>query len=212
MKVLIVDDESHVRDAIRLLLPWDALGFERILDAESGQEAMQLIWQERPELAIVDVVIGDTFGMEVMNYINDKRFNTKVIVISGHDDFQYVRAMFILGALEYLLKPIEQDKLEIAVRRAVDRMREEHGSGTEEFVVDQNTNVYEYSYGAKPGAGVRVSNSIFSSISDAYIRPAEDNDGNIIWDKIESENLSPVWAFVRADDFEIKDVVIYMPD
>ena len=57
MKVLIVDDESHVRDAIRLLLPWDALGFERILDAESGQEAMQLIWQERPELAIVDVVI-----------------------------------------------------------------------------------------------------------------------------------------------------------
>ena len=137
MKVLIVDDESHVRDAIRLLLPWDALGFERILDAESGQEAMQLIWQERPELAIVDVVIGDTFGMEVMNYINDKRFNTKVIVISGHDDFQYVRAMFILGALEYLLKPIEQDKLEIAVRRAMDRMREEPGSGTEEFAVDQ---------------------------------------------------------------------------
>ena len=127
MKVLIVDDESHVRDAIRLLLPWDALGFERILDAESGQEAMQLIWQERPELAIVDVVIGDTFGMEVMNYINDKRFNTKVIVISGHDDFQYVRAMFILGALEYLLKPIEQDKLEAAVRRAVDRMRKEPG-------------------------------------------------------------------------------------
>lgn len=85
-------------------------------------------------------------------------------------------------------------------------------SDTKEFVVDQNTNVYEYSYGAKPGAGVRVSNSTFTSISDAYIRPAEDDDGNIIWDKIESENLSPVWAFVRADDFEIKDVVIYMPD
>lgn len=137
MKVLIVDDETHVRDAIRLLLPWEEMGFHRILDAESKEEALQLIWQERPELAIVDVVIGESFGMEVMNYINDKKFNTRVIVISGHDDFQYVRAMFVLGAMEYLLKPIEQDKLEEAVRCALDQMRENPGSGTENFGVDQ---------------------------------------------------------------------------
>ena len=54
-----------------------------------------------------------------MNYINDQNLNTKAVVISGHDDFQYVRAMFILGAVEYLLKPIEQDKLEEAVLKAL---------------------------------------------------------------------------------------------
>lgn len=118
MKVLIVDDESHVRDAIFLLLPWEELGFERIFMAQTVAAATRLIQDEKPELAIVDVVIGNELGTEIMNYINDQKIRTTVIAISGHDDFQYVRSMFILGALEYLLKPIEQDKLYGAVKKA----------------------------------------------------------------------------------------------
>ncbi len=136
MKVLIVDDESHVRDAIQLLLPWEDLGFDTILTAESVREAILVLQEERPELAIVDVVIGSVLGMDIMNYINDQKWNTKVIVISGHDDFQYVRAMFILGALEYLLKPIEQDKLQEAVLKAACQMQEV-SEGEEEFAVDK---------------------------------------------------------------------------
>ena len=123
MKVLIVDDENHVRDAIQLLLPWEELGFDTILTAESVREAIRILQEEKPELAIIDVVIGPVLGMDIMNYINDQRLNTKVIVISGHDDFQYVRAMFILGALEYLLKPIEQDKLREAVEKAMSQIQ-----------------------------------------------------------------------------------------
>ena len=123
MKVLIVDDENHVRDAIQLLLPWVGLGFDTILTAESVREAIRILQEEKPELAIIDVVIGPVLGMDIMNYINDQRLNTKVIVISGHDDFQYVRAMFILGALEYLLKPIEQDKLREAVEKAMSQIQ-----------------------------------------------------------------------------------------
>ncbi|MCB7318012.1 response regulator transcription factor [Lacrimispora sp. 210928-DFI.3.58] len=136
MKVLIVDDESHVRDAIQLLLPWDSLGFDTVLTSESVDEAVQMIQEERPELAIVDVVIGPVFGMDIMNYINDRKLNTKVVVISGHDDFQYVRAMFILGALEYLLKPIEQDKLREAVEKAVSQLHS-GPEAEEEFAVDK---------------------------------------------------------------------------
>lgn len=135
MKVLIVDDESHVREAIQLLLPWQELGFDRILTAESVAEAVLSIQTERPELAIVDVVIGNVLGMEIMNYINDQKLSTKVVVISGHDDFQYVRAMFILGALEYLLKPIEQDRLLDAVHKALSQM--DVKQATEEFAVDK---------------------------------------------------------------------------
>ena len=84
MKVLIVDDESHVRDAIQLLLPWETMNFDTILTAESVPAAINQIQEEQPELAIVDVVIGDTLGMEIMNYINDQKLDIKVIVISGH--------------------------------------------------------------------------------------------------------------------------------
>ena len=135
MKVLIVDDESHVRDAIQLLLEWEKYGFDTVLTADNVEDAINILQDERPELLIVDVVIEDVFGMDIMNYINDQNLNTKAVVISGHDDFQYVRAMFILGAVEYLLKPIEQDKLEEAVLKAVSQMKiiEEE----EKFTVDK---------------------------------------------------------------------------
>lgn len=135
MKVLIVDDESHVRDAIQLLLEWDSYGFDTVLTADSVEEAQHILQEQKPELLIVDVVIGPVLGMDILNYINDQKMETKSIVISGHDDFQYVRAMFILGALEYLLKPIEQDKLEAAVQKAVSQMKAEPAE--EKFVVDK---------------------------------------------------------------------------
>ena len=135
MKVLIVDDESHVRDAIQLLLEWDSYGFDTVLTADSVEEAQYILQKQKPELLIVDVVIGPVLGMDILNYINDQKMETKSIVISGHDDFQYVRAMFILGAIEYLLKPIEQDKLEAAVQKAVSQMKAEPNE--EKFVVDK---------------------------------------------------------------------------
>lgn len=93
MKVLIVDDESHVRDAIQLLLEWDSYGFDTVLTADSVEEAQYILQEQKPELLIVDVVIGPVLGMDILNYINDQKMETKSIVISGHDDFQYVRAM-----------------------------------------------------------------------------------------------------------------------
>jgi YesN/AraC family two-component response regulator len=125
MNVLIVDDERHVRDAVQLLVPWHKYGFDTCYMAASVSEACALLSQVRIELAIVDVVIGEEFGMEIAEYIQNHAISTRTIVISGHDDFQYVRAMFILGSLEYLLKPIEQEPLLKAVEKAVADIRRE---------------------------------------------------------------------------------------
>ena len=78
-------------------LEWEKYGFDTVLTADNVEDAINILQDERPELLIVDVVIEDVFGMDIMNYINDQNLNTKAVVISGHDDFQYVRAMFILG-------------------------------------------------------------------------------------------------------------------
>lgn len=55
MKVLIVDDESHVRDAIQLLLEWEKYGFDTVLTADNVEDAINILQDERPELLIVDV-------------------------------------------------------------------------------------------------------------------------------------------------------------
>ena len=132
MKVLIVDDESHVRDAVRLLVDWDAQGIDNCLTAESTDEAQEILDAEKPEIAIVDVVIGDNFGMQVAEYVQDKCLPTKIIAISGHDDFQYVRSMFVLGCVEYLLKPIEPEPLIKAVEKGIAAFREEQQIQEEE--------------------------------------------------------------------------------
>lgn len=122
MKVLIVDDENHVIDAIVLLVPWEELGISQILTALSVSEANAILAEERPEIAIVDVVIGDLLGTEILAYINELQLQTKVIVISGYDDYEYIRNMFVLGGLDYLLKPIEQKPLIAAVITAIQKV------------------------------------------------------------------------------------------
>ncbi len=132
MKALIVDDESHVIDAIFLLVPWAKLGIDQCLIAKNVPYAKQLIQEEQPEIAIVDVIIGDALGMEILQFIRDKGYKTKVIIISGHDDFKYVHSMFMLGGIEYLLKPIEPDAIIHAVKSAVELVEKDAGRSREE--------------------------------------------------------------------------------
>lgn len=123
MKTLIVDDEQHVIDAIQMLVPWEKHGISKVITAQSVSQAIGLLDSERPDIAIVDVVIGDELGMDVLKHIREKNLPTKALVISGHDNYQYIRAMFVLDAVDYLLKPIVPEELEAVVAKVVDQIR-----------------------------------------------------------------------------------------
>ena len=105
MKVLIVDDESHVRDAIQLLLEWEKYGFDTVLTADNVEDAINILQDERPELLIVDVVIEDVFGMDIMNYINDQNLNTKACLLYTSGIFYGFSFVFIrsYGSTYYFL-------------------------------------------------------------------------------------------------------------
>lgn len=125
MKVLIVDDEIHVITAVRLLVPWDELGVTSILQASSPQEAIQLLECEQPELMITDIVMQDLTGIDLMEYINQSKCRTKVIVISGYDNFEYVRSSLQNGGIDYLLKPLDRSQLICAVKKAIESWNQE---------------------------------------------------------------------------------------
>lgn len=137
MKVLIVDDEAHVVEAVQLLVPWQDYGIDRILTAFSVPEASDLLEAEQPDIVIVDVVIGEYLGIEILKQIQTQHMKTRSIVISGHDDFQYTRAMFLLGAIDYLLKPIVPEELENAVKKAAEQVLQEQADSMSSFGVDR---------------------------------------------------------------------------
>ena len=86
MKALIVDDETHVIEAIELLLPWNELGVDSVLTAASVPDARHLLEKERPELAFVDIMVGQNLGLELMDYIVENHLITRVIAVSGYSD------------------------------------------------------------------------------------------------------------------------------
>ncbi len=120
MKLLIVDDEYHVIKTIKYLIGMSNLDIQEILEAESVKDAIHIIEQEHPEILITDVVMTDVTGLELMNYLNNTSIPIKTIVISGYNNFEYIRAALQGGGVDYLLKPIDADQLTKAVQKAMD--------------------------------------------------------------------------------------------
>ncbi|MEC0171779.1 response regulator transcription factor [Paenibacillus graminis] len=125
MKALIVDDEARVRKAVRLLVDWDAHQIGEILEAGNGNEAIGLIRKEKPALVIMDMMMESGSGIELMAWVNEFAGNTKFIVVSGHNDFDFVRQTVRHGGIDYILKPIEPEMINNAVSKAVAAWRSE---------------------------------------------------------------------------------------
>ncbi|OKP98892.1 helix-turn-helix domain-containing protein [Paenibacillus sp. P46E] len=125
MKALIVDDEARVRKAVRLLVDWDAHQIGEILEAGNGNEAIQLIRKEKPALVIMDMMMESGNGIELMTWVNEFAGSTKFIVVSGHNDFDFVRQTVRHGGIDYILKPIEPEMINNAVSKAVAAWRTE---------------------------------------------------------------------------------------
>ncbi|WP_308638159.1 response regulator [Paenibacillus silvisoli] len=128
MKALIVDDERHVREAIRLLVPWQRFGIETVLEADDGSTGIALIRSERPALVFTDMMMPVMGGEQLMAWMAEHAPESKIIVISGHDTFDFVRTAVKYGGMDYILKPIDAEQLTSAVERAVGSWRSEDAS------------------------------------------------------------------------------------
>lgn len=123
MKVLIVDDEAHVREAIRLLIDWELYDSAEVLEASSGREAVSMIERHAPQIVLTDMIMPAGGGIDLLEWISRSAPETKTLVISGHGDFDFARQTLRYGGMDYLLKPIDGDQLNEAFARAVDSWR-----------------------------------------------------------------------------------------
>ena len=110
-KVFLVEDEIVVREGIRKNIPWDAYGFIYSGDAPDGELALPLIRQIQPDLLITDIKMPFMDGLALIELVRKELPRTKVIIISGHDDFSYAQQAMSMGVEQYLLKPIVKAKM-----------------------------------------------------------------------------------------------------
>jgi DNA-binding NarL/FixJ family response regulator len=115
IRVLIVDDHAVVRSGLRLLLGSED-GIEPVGEAGSGREAVFEARSLRPDVILLDVVMPDQTGLEVLPQLLHEHPETKVLVLSMQDDPQYVRQAFAAGASGYVLKEAADTEVVAAIR------------------------------------------------------------------------------------------------
>lgn len=124
-RAILADDELLIIRGLRKLIDWNQLNVEIIGEAHTGEELMRLIDCEKPDLIISDICMPELTGLDMLRMTAEKGLPVKVIFISGYQEFSYAKDAVTYGAVDYILKPVEKEKLERAVRKAVNSIGEE---------------------------------------------------------------------------------------
>lgn len=120
IKTLIVDDEELARDLLKILINKNNMPLEVIGEAENGKEAIQLIFDLKPELVFLDIEMPGSDGIDVMKHISN-HYNKPItfIVVTAFSYFEYAQSSLRLGAKDILLKPVEANGLRESISRVI---------------------------------------------------------------------------------------------
>ena len=119
--ILIVDDELHIRTSLKELLTRDGY---KVVTVESGEDALECIEDNKFDLALVDLKLGEMGGLEVMAELRQRSPDTIVIVLTGHASLETAVETLRKGAHDYLFKPAKPAELRESVRLGLLKRRE----------------------------------------------------------------------------------------
>jgi two-component system response regulator YesN len=127
-KVLLVDDEWLVLRDLRHLVNWEELGYSIIGEAANGLAAVEMIKEEQPDLVVLDIQMPGMDGVQLAKYLATNHPDTRMLVISSHDQFDYVKSTLKSGASDYMLKhELNSGNLQLvlgAIRKELEQKRE----------------------------------------------------------------------------------------
>ena len=148
MVLLIVDDEEAVRLSIRFLADLAGLGIDEVHEASDGHKAMQCLESHHVDIVITDISMPHSNGITLMSYLHSRFPDVRIIVISGYQNFEYVRESMRSGAIDYLLKPIDPEQLNRVLKEAVESIEPERGklSGLDDMNFSALRSYIEASY------------------------------------------------------------------
>jgi len=134
-KVLIIDDEKWSREVVKSLGNWQDLGLTIAGEAEDGTRGLEMIGELKPHIVITDMRMPGIDGAAFLKTTGERFPRLKIIVISGYDDFVYMKQAIRSGAVEYLLKPLNPAELQEALGKCVAQLKEQDHGAASDWVV-----------------------------------------------------------------------------
>lgn len=127
-RVIIADDERKILQLIRVLGHWEEYQIEIVDECHDGRSTLGSIRRNRPDFVISDIKMPDLDGIELIEESRREGLECLFILVSGYRHFEYARSAIALNVVDYLLKPIEEERLNKTLEkvcRQIDQMRED---------------------------------------------------------------------------------------
>ncbi|CAI6079044.1 response regulator [Cohnella sp. JJ-181] len=124
-KILLVDDEKLELEAIAQYVRWEDMGIAVADTAKNGREALQKMSQCKPDIILTDVRMPVMDGLEFARKAKQVDKHVKLVFLSGHDEFQYIKAALSVEAVGYLLKPVDHEELAGVMQRVIRKCEED---------------------------------------------------------------------------------------
>ena len=106
-RAFIADDDEFAVEATYQMFPWKELNVTKIEKIYSPCGLADKILTEKPQIVFIDIEMGDVSGLDIIRQCKEEDSDTIFVIISGHDNFHYAHTAVNLGAIYYLLKPID---------------------------------------------------------------------------------------------------------
>lgn len=123
-KVVLVEDEDLIRRGLKFQMDWTAVGCVVVGEASSGEEGIEVIAREKPDIVITDIRMQGMSGLDMLEKSSETN-DFHAIILSGYADFNHAQSAIHLGVMDYLLKPIDFDELKNCILRITKKVHED---------------------------------------------------------------------------------------
>lgn len=188
-RMLIIDDEFYIRKGIRNAIDWNSVGVEIVGEAKDGEEGLELFLSLEPDLVLTDIRMPFLDGLELIEKITSYQVNCGIIVLSGYDEFEYAQSALRYGVLDYLLKPIDKEKLKETVLNAGNTVRNRRSVQHYRQLIDQEQATIRTQF---------LKDFLFHRITDEHVIREKINSL-----KLPLENSSYQMICIKLDDFDL---------
>jgi len=110
-RLLLVDDETEIRNGLSRYFPWHELGFEIVHVCEDGKKALNYISANPVDVVLCDIRMPVMSGIDLARWIHENRLKVKVVFLSGYRDFEYAKQALVYNVKDYIVKPTKYSEL-----------------------------------------------------------------------------------------------------
>lgn len=125
MRLLIVDDDYQIREGMKVGIKWNEIGIDEVETCSNGLLTMESIKKCVPDIIVADIQMPGMTGIELVEKIREISKNIKIIFISAHSDFEFCKKAILLGANDYILKPIQLKEFMPVIQKNLEELKKE---------------------------------------------------------------------------------------